>query len=77
MEQGNENMPVEPHVTNDHQTVARLNAEIRYLRERLRQIGFDGDSAYERALQRGYEVEIERRLLRLGRPERFAVEDVA
>lgn len=66
-----------PHPAIDHQQATRLNAEIRYLRERLRQIGFDGDSAYERALQRGYEVEIERRLLRLGRPGRFAVEDVA
>jgi len=43
----------------------RLNDEIRYLRSRLKQIGYEGDNAYERALHRVYEVEIESRLLRL------------
>ena len=55
------------HTGLDPELVRRLNEEIRYLRSRLDQIGYDGDSAYERALHRVYEVEIESRLLRLSR----------
>ncbi len=51
----------------DPEVVRRLNDEIRYLRSRLDQIGYEGDNAYERALHRVYEIEIENRLLRLAR----------
>ena len=56
---GAKTLPLDPEV------VRRLHDEIRYLRSRLEQIGYEGDSAYERALHRVYEVEIESRLLRL------------
>lgn len=55
------------HIGLDPEVVRRLNDEIHYLRSRLDQIGYDGDSAYERALHRVYEIEIESRLLRLSR----------
>jgi hypothetical protein len=65
------------HAGLDPEVVRRLNDEIRYLRSRLDQIGYDGDSAYERALQRVYEVEIESRLLRLARWSRMPAGEAA
>jgi hypothetical protein len=61
----------------DPAIVCKLNDEIHYLRARLHQIGYDGDSAYERALQRVYEVEIESRLLKLTYLTGYAADELA
>lgn len=61
----------------DHAVVRKLNEEIHYLRSRLHQIGYDGDSAYERALQRAYAVEIESRLLKLTHLTGYAADELA
>jgi hypothetical protein len=43
----------------------RIVDEARYLMARLRQIGGTGDSAYENAMCRFYEIELDSRLRRL------------
>ena len=54
--------PHDAHLGHDPQ---RLLDEVRYLAARLHQIGWTGDSAYENALRRCYEIELNRRLDRL------------
>lgn len=44
---------------------ARLREEIQYMETRLSEIGFEGDCAYERAMSKFYQEQIETRKRRL------------
>lgn len=55
--------------TDDHLTgdPVRLREEIQYMETRLCEIGFEGDCAYERAMSKFYQEQIETRKQRLAR----------